>query len=191
MNTSKGRTMLPIILIYGLIGGVIVGAPMVWGMLTFDPSSGSMPENGAIIGYATMLVALTGVFLGVKHYRDKVLGGVIKFLPALGMGLAISAVASLGWVVAWEISLAVTKFDFAAVYYDAMIEQARAAGKPAEEIAKLTQEGQDFAAMYSNPLIRMAITFVEMFPLGVVISLISAALLRNSRFLPARSLTAA
>jgi hypothetical protein len=53
MNTSKGRTMLPIILIYGLIGGVIVGAPMVWGMLTFDPSNGSMPENGAIIGYAT------------------------------------------------------------------------------------------------------------------------------------------
>lgn len=179
--------MLPIILIYGLIGGVIVGAPMVWGMLTFDPSSGAMPENGAIIGYTTMLVALTGVFLGVKHYRDRVLGGVIKFLPALGMGLAISVVASLGWVIAWEISLAVTKFDFAGIYYEAMIEQARASGATPEKIQQLTKEGQDFAAMYANPAIRMAITFVEMFPIGVVISLISAALLRNSRFLPARA----
>lgn len=179
--------MFPIILIYGLIGGVIVGAPMVWGMLTYDVNNGQMPENGAIIGYATMLVALTGVFLGVKHYRDKVLGGVIKFLPALGMGLAISAVASLGWVIAWEISLAVTKFDFVAVYYDSMIEQARASGATAEKIEQMTKEGQDFAAMYANPIIRMGITFVEMFPIGVVISLISAALLRNSRFLPARA----
>lgn len=180
--------MLRIILLYGLPGAIIVGAPLLWGMLSFDPSNGSMPENGAIIGYATMLVALTGVFLGVKHYRDKVRGGVIKFLPALGMGLAISAVASLGWVIAWEISLAVTKFDFVATYYGAMIEQARASGATPEKIEQLTKEGQDFAAMYANPLIRMAITFVEMFPIGVVISLISAALLRNSRFLPARQL---
>jgi Protein of unknown function (DUF4199) len=179
--------MLRIILLYGLPGALIVGAPMVWGMLTFHPENDAMPENGAIIGYTTMLVALTGVFLGVKHYRDKVLGGVIKFLPALGMGLAISAVASLGWVIAWEISLAVTKFDFAAVYYDAMIEQARASGAAPEKIQQMTKEGQDFAAMYANPLMRMGITFVEMFPIGVVISLISAALLRNSRFLPARA----
>jgi hypothetical protein len=123
----------------------------------------------------------------VKHYRDKVKGGVVKFLPALGVGLAISAVASLGWVVAWEISLAMTKFDFVAVYYNAMIEQAQADGATAEQIAKLKAEQVDFAQMYANPLIRVGITFIEMFPIGVVISLISAALLRNSRFLPARA----
>lgn len=178
--------MLRIILLFGLPGAVIVGVPMLWGMLTTDPK-GPMPENGALIGYATMLVALTGVFLGVKHYRDKEKGGVIRFLPALGVGLAISAVASLGWVIAWEISLAVTDFDFVATYYGAMIEQARAEGAGAEEIAKLQADQVDFAAMYSNPVIRMGITFIEMFPIGVVISLISAALLRNSRFLPARA----
>ena len=146
-----------------------------------------MPENGALIGYATILVALTGVFLGVKHYRDKEKGGVIKFLPALGVGLGISAVASLGWVIAWEISLAVTKFDFVTAYYGAMIEQAQADGATAEKIAQMRTEQEGFASMYSNPVIRMGITFVEMFPIGVVISLISAALLRNSRFLPARA----
>lgn len=179
--------MLRIVLIYGLIGAVIAGGPLLWGMLTFDVNSGQMPENGALVGYATILVALTGVFLGVKHYRDKVKGGVIKFLPALGVGLGISAVASLGWVIAWEISLAVTKFDFVTAYYGAMIEQAQADGATAEKIAQLRTEQEGFASMYSNPVIRMGITFVEMFPIGVVISLISAGLLRNSRFLPARA----
>jgi hypothetical protein len=55
-------------------------------------------------------------------------------------------------------------------------------------IEQITAEGRAFAAMYANPAIRMGITFVEMFPIGIVISLISAALLRNSRFLPARAL---
>jgi hypothetical protein len=179
--------MLKIILLYGLPGAVIVGGPLLWGMLTFDVNSGEMPENGALIGYATILVALTGVFLGVKHYRDREKGGVIKFLPALGVGLGISAVASLGWVIAWEISLAITKFDFVAAYYGAMIEQAQADGATADKIAQMRTEQEGFASMYSNPVIRMGITFVEMFPIGVVISLISAALLRNSRFLPARA----
>lgn len=178
--------MLRIILLYGLPGALIVGAPLAWGMLTLDLNA-PMPENGALVGYASMLVALTGVFLGVKQYRDKVRGGVVKFLPALGVGLGISAVASLGWVIAWEISLAVTKFDFVAAYYGAMVEQAQADGASAERIAEIKAEQAGFADMYANPLIRMAITFVEMFPIGVVISLISAGLLRNSRFLPARA----
>jgi len=176
--------MLRIILLYGIPGAFIVGAPMLYGMLTGQQDA----ANGAIIGYTTMLVALTGVFLGVKHYRDKVLGGVVKFLPALGVGLGISTVASLGWVIAWELSLAITKFDFGAVYSQMMLDQAKADGASAEKLAQVAKDGEAFAAMYANPLIRMGITFLEMFPIGVVISLVSAGLLRNSRFLPARTI---
>lgn len=178
--------MLRIILLYGTIGGVIVGAPMLWGMLTFDVSAGEMPENGAIIGYTTMLLALTGVFLGVKHYRDKELGGVIRFWPALGVGLGIGAVASLGWVIAWEISLMATKFDFAAMYGQMMLEQAQKDGASAEKLAQVAKDSEAFAEMYANPVARIGITFLEMFPIAVVIALVSAGLLRNSRFLPAR-----
>ena len=178
--------MLRIILIYGIIGGLIVGAPMVWGMLTFDLSTREMPENGALIGYTTMLLALTGVFLGVKHYRDRVLGGVVKFWPALGVGLGIGAVASLGWVIAWEISLMATKFDFAAMYGQMMLDQAKADGASAEKLAEVAKDSEAFAEMYANPVIRAGITFLEMFPIAVLIALVSAGLLRNSRFLPAR-----
>lgn len=175
--------MVRIILIYGAIGGLIVGAPMVVSMLTL--SEDAVPENAALYGYLSMLLAFTMVFVGVKRYRDTVLGGVIRFLPALGVGLGISAVASLFWVVGWEITLA-SGFDFGAAYTSSLVAAAETRGAPAAEIERIRSETAEFLVMYSNPLFRLPITFVEMFPIGVLISLVSAALLRNSRFLPAR-----
>jgi Protein of unknown function (DUF4199) len=172
------------IAIYGFIAGLIVGAPMIYFML-----SHSLPSNaeGLLYGYLTMLVALTAVFLGIKRYRDKVLGGAIKFMPALLLGLGISTVASILYAVAWEISLALTGFDFAASYGRSMVEAARAKGVSPAELQKVIADADAFKKSYSNPLYRFPETFLEMFPVGVLISLISAALLRNSRLLPARA----
>ena len=175
--------MLRIIIIYGVIGGLIVAVPMAVSMRT--TVEGAIPENAALYGYVSMLLAFTMVFVGIKHYRDKVLGGVIRFLPALGVGLGISAVASLFWVVGWEITLA-SGFDFGTAYMDSVVAAAQARGAPAAEIERLRAETAEFLSNYANPLFRLPITFIEMFPLGVLISLLSAALLRNSRFLPRR-----
>src|SRR5690349_13939700 len=100
--------MLRIILIYGVIGGVIVAVPLA--VSWYTTPEGQIPENAAVYGYLSMLLAFTMVFVGIKQYRDKVQGGVIRFLPALAVGLGISAVASLFWVVGWELVLA-TGFD--------------------------------------------------------------------------------
>jgi len=176
--------MLRIVLIYGVIGGIIVAVPMIYG--TFTLTEDTVPENAALYGYLSMLLAFTMVFVGIKHYRDKVLGGVIRFLPALGVGLGISAVASLFWVVGWELTLA-SGFDFGNAYTESVVAAAQARGAPAAEIEQIRTETAEFLAMYANPLYRLPITFVEMFPIGALISLLSAAMLRNSRFLPARS----
>ncbi len=45
---------------------------------------------------------------------------------------------------------------------------------------------ETFKAQYANPLFRLPMTFIEIFPVGVLVSLISAAILRNPRVLPAR-----
>ena len=173
--------MLRIILIYGVIGGFIVAVPMLVTMMATPP--GAIPENSALYGYLSMLLAFTMVFVGIKHYRDKVCGGVIRFLPALGVGLGISAVASLFWVVGWEITLA-TGFDFGSAYMDSVVAAAQGRGASAAEIERIRAETAEALALYAYPLSRLALTFIEMFPLGVLISLVSAALLRNSRFLP-------
>ena len=175
--------MLRIVLIYGVIGGIIVAVPML--VSTFTLTEDTVPENAALYGYLSMLLAFTMVFVGIKHYRDKVLGGAIRFLPALGVGLGISAVASLFWVVGWEITLA-SGFDFGGAYMDSVVAAAQARGAPAAEIEQIRAETAEFLATYANPLVRLPMSFVEMFPIGVLISLISAAVLRNSRFLPGR-----
>lgn len=179
--------MLKTIIIHGLIGAVIVGALMVAGSLTWAGSGAPPPENGVVVGYVTQLVALTFVFLGVKHYRDRVRGGVTKFLPALGVGLAISAVASLGWVIGWEIVLQISRMDYGKMMTDMMVAQAEARGGGAEAVAQARTEAEEFARLYANPLFRMPVSFIEMFPVGVLVSLVSAGLLRNSRFLPAQA----
>ncbi|NJO12181.1 MAG: DUF4199 domain-containing protein [Gammaproteobacteria bacterium] len=173
--------MIRLIALYGIVAGLIVAAPMIWMMTVREELPGSV-----LVGYLTMIVALTAVFLGIKHYRDKVLGGVIRFGPALVVGLGISALASTLYVIAWEISIAFSSVDFADTYSKAMIESARAKGASAAELQQVTAEAESFFRMYANPLYRMPITFIEMFPVGVLISLISAALLRNPRVLPAR-----
>jgi hypothetical protein len=76
--------------------------------------------------------------------------------------------------------------DFATSYGNAMVEQARARGAGAAEIARMRAEMDAFRVQYANPLFRLPMTFVEIFPVGVLVSLASAALLRNPRFLPAR-----
>ena len=118
--------------------------------------------------------------------RDQELGGVIRFVPALVVGLGISVVAGVIYVVAWEITLAVTDFAFIDAYSNAAIEAARAKGGSPGEIEAVVARMAEFREQYSNPLFRMPVTFIEIFPVGGLVSLISAALLRNSRFLPAR-----
>ena len=120
--------------------------------------------------------------------RYGIIGGVIRFLPALGVGLAISTVASLFYVIGWEIVVAFGSFDFTGFWAKSMIAGAKARHVSAAELQQVITEAENFTRMYSKPWFRMPMTFVEIFPVGVLISLISAALLRNSRFLPAKPL---
>ena len=175
--------MLKRILTYGLIAGLLVGVPLSIFTLT---AGHNMVEHGMLVGYTIMLVALSTIFVAIKRYRDGELGGVIRFWPAFGLGLGISFVAGLIYVLAWEISCAIAHADFATAYANGIIAQQKAAGASAAQIAKTTAEMAQFKVQYADPLFRLPMTFLEIFPVGVLVSLVSAGLLRNSRFLPAR-----
>src|SRR6185437_8588430 len=175
--------MLRKILFWGVIAGLIVGVPL--SIITLAPSNG-LPTHGMLIGYTLMLVALSTIFVAVKRYRDQDLGGVIRFWPALGLGLGISFVAGIIYVIAWEAAQALSHADFATTYANALIEQQKAAGVSGAKLAQFTAEMEKFKVQYANPLFRLPMTFIEIFPVGVLVSLVAAALLRNPRFLPAR-----
>lgn len=175
--------MLKKILTYGLIAGLLSGGPLFAITVTLR---GSPPPYGVVLGYLTMLVALSFVFIAIKRQRDVQGGGVIRFWPAFGLGLGISAVAAVLYVVAWEAALAVTGVDFAAEYTKMLLAEKRAGGATDAELAELAAQMESFRVQYANPLFRLPMTFAEIFPVGLLVSLVSAALLRNPRFLPAR-----
>ncbi|MGA2953362.1 MAG: DUF4199 domain-containing protein [Caulobacteraceae bacterium] len=176
--------MLRYIVTYGVIAGVVVGVPL--SAMTLTMSGHAMMSYGMLIGYLTMLIALSAVFLAIKRHRDVDLGGVIKFWPALMLGLGVSAVAGVIYVIAWEVSCAVAHADFAGAYARAMIAEQEAKGVSGVALARFKAEMDQFKVQYANPLWRWPETFAEIFPVGVIVSLVSAALLRNSRFMPAR-----
>ncbi len=180
--------MLKTITTYGVIAGVIVGAPMLFMTLAFHDHPPL--AFGMVIGYATMLIALSTVFLAIKRQRDVAGGGVIKFWPALGMGLAISLIASVFYVGTWEVTQALTGNDFAAGYARTLIAEKQASGASPAEVEAVRAQMARFIVQYRDPLYRLPMTFSEIFPVGVLVSLVSAGLLRNRRFLPARPLAA-
>ena len=171
--------MFRIIAVYGLIAGAIVAAAMVASM--------AIGAHSMVVGYLSMLVALSMVFVGIKKYRDDQLGGVIGFWPAAGVGLGISAVASLCYAVGWEVYLYSTDYSFMADYANSVVAAAKADGASSAEIAKMQADMAGFAKSYENPVYRFLITLSEIAPVAILVTLLSAALLRNRRFLPART----
>ena len=176
------------ILKYGLIAGLVVGGIDFVMFTTMDQHDF---ENGMWVGYSIMLVALSMVFIGVKRHRDLELGGVIRFWPAFGMGVAMSVIAGILYSLSWEASQAVTGGDFMAAYSNYMLEQAREKGESAAAIAKMAAEMAEFKLMYAKWWFRLPMTFSEIFPVGVLVSLVSAGLLCRPSFLPARRVAAA
>ena len=170
------------ILGFGAIAGFLVITPMVLGMAFGGPDSAA---GGEVFGYAIMLVALSLVFVAIKRYRDRELGGVIRFSQALGLGIGIAAVAGVAYVAVWEVFLYATDYAFADQYIAGYIEQQRAAGASADELAAIEVEFERFSENYAKPWYRIPLTFSEIFPVGAIVSLISATALRNPRVLPA------
>lgn len=170
-------------LIYGVLGGGIVIAIIVATMAL------GLPDHGHSLwfGYLVMLVGLSMIFVGTKRYRDVECGGVIRFWRAFGLGLGIAVVAGVIYALGWELYLRLTGWDFMADYSASILRHMRESGASAAAIEAKQAEMRRLAEMYANPLFRVPMTFLEIFPVGFLVALLSAALLRNPRLLPARA----
>ena len=171
--------MKRIVLVYGGIAGVIVAVCMTLAM--------ALELHSLVVGYLSMFIALSMVFVGVKRFRDEQRGGVIGFWAALAVGLGISLVASLIYAIGWEAYLYSTDYTFMADYSASIVEAARAEGASPAEIAAMEAEMRGFAEMYRSPVLRFALTVSEIAPVALLVSLASAALLSRPGFMPARA----
>ena len=175
--------MARIVLIFGLISGAIA-AGLMWLLIAVQNSGAVNLDNGMTLGYATMIVALSLVFFGVKSYRDNH-GGRITFWKGLQVGILISLVCALCYAVSWELYYRGSGQEFLQKYTAHYIEGMKKDGASEADVSKAETEMAQFQEMYKNFFVRFGFTLLEILPVGVVVTLISAALLRKRDMLPA------
>ena len=173
------------IIIYGLIAGIVVSVLMLFSVNSISHREGNFDYNRSLlIGYASMLIAFSLVFVGIRNYRDKYNEGVISFGKAFKMGIIMVLIASTIYVVAWLIDCFFFIPDFAEKYSAHMLDDLKASGASQVEIDKQTKEMANFATMYRNPFYNAMMTYVEILPVGLVVTLISSLILKR-KSLPA------
>ncbi len=172
--------MKKIIIIYGLVSGAVVSTVMLIGMNYLSHCEGSVDySTSMLVGYASMLIAFSMVFIGIKSYRDKFNNGVISFGKAFKIGLFIVFIASTMYVAAWLIDYNYFIPDFAEKYSKHMIEELKTSGAPQTEIDQKTKEMAEFSVMYKNPFYNAAMTYMEILPVGLIVTLISSLILKR------------
>lgn len=162
-----------IVLTYGLIGGAVLAAIFA---ATFPFKEQIGFDKGAIVGYTSMVAAFLMVYFGVKAHRDAS-GGAVTFGQALTVGLLISLVITVCYVVTWEIAYRFFMPGFMQEYAAYALEQARAGGATAAELAQQSKEMTDFLTTYEQPLVRAGITAIEPLPVALVFTLVTAGVL--------------
>jgi hypothetical protein len=161
------------ILVFGLISGVFSSLMMIATVpfLNFD--------RGYFIGYTTIVLSFLLVYFGIRSYRDNVGGGEITFAKGFVVGISITLISCLFYVVTWEVIYYHFMHDFWDKYGAYMIGRLKSSGATPAAIQAQTEQIAKYKQMYENPFINGAMTFIEPFPVGLVITLISAAILRR------------
>lgn len=164
------------VIVFGLISGLIISSLLT---ITTICYSSNHFEGSEVLGYAGMLVAFSFIFVGIKNYRDKYNGGVISFGKAFMTGLYITLIGSTMYVLAWLIIFYNFMPDFMEKYSAYMINQAKASGLTQTELNKKVAQMSSMKEMYKSTVFVILMTYLEILPVGLIVSLISAVILKR------------
>ncbi len=165
------------VFVFGALAGLIVSIFMVCSIaLCYGKEQF---EGNVVIGYAAMIIAFSFIFIGIRNYRNKYNGGVISFGKAFRVGLYITLIASTIYVLVWLVDYYVFIPDFMDKYTTHIIKAAEKSGVSQVELNKKVEEMTVYQKMYKNPLFVILLTYVEILPVGLVVTLISALLLKK------------
>lgn len=169
--------MRKIVLTFGLISGLVLSV-LMGGAFLLSKKVGT--GHSLALGYATIVASFLLVYFGVRSYRDERPGGQISFGRAFACGLLITLVATICYVALWE----VVYFRFMPHsmdgYFAAQVRTVQTSGLDPAIIAARVAAIRHSQQMYGNPLVNMAYTFMEPFPVGLIVTLVSAGVLRRT-----------
>ena len=176
--------MRKIVLTFGIISGVLMSVMMILAIQLQDRLGSEHASFSYIIGYTIIVLSFLLVFFGIRSYRNEVGGGQISFAKGFAVGICITLITCVFYVASWEIIYFNFMHDFMDKYAAHIIDKARASGASAAAIQVQIQKMQEMKRLYENPFYNAALTFIEPFPVGLVITLLSAAILRRKHRAP-------
>lgn len=169
--------MKRVVLIFGLLSGVVSSVLMFISMALMKRGVINH-DNGLVIGYTAIVLSFVLVFFGIRAYRENN-GGTITFGRAFAVGILITLISCAFYIASWEIIYFNFMPDFIEKEAAAIGAEMRAKGASEAAVAAKVKEVQSWKALYDNPLMNAAMTFIEPFPVGLIMTLISAAILRR------------
>jgi hypothetical protein len=171
-------SMKKTVVTFGLLSGAVSSLLMLLSVPLLDRIGF---DNGVILGYTGMVMAFLLVFFGVRSYRDNVAGGTLGFGRAFTVGLLITLVSCACYVVTWEIIYFKLWPGFADKYTAYAIDKAKASGASQQKLDETTRQMAEMKKMLDRPLVNAAVTFIEPLPVGLIVTLISAGVLKKKK----------
>src|SRR5437016_8523874 len=179
--------MKKVVIVFGLISGAVSSALMFLTLPLLNNGTINF-KNGEVIGYTAIFLSFLLVFFGIRSYRENA-GGTITCGRAFSVGILITLITCVFYVASWELIYFKLMPDFARGHMDKYaaheIGEMREKGASDAAIAAKKAEMEKLKTMLDNPLLNSAMTFIEQFPVGLIVTLVSAAILRRRRVAPA------
>lgn len=169
------------VLTFGLISGGLSSGMM---LLTVPFLDRIGFEYGEYFGYTAIVASFLPIYFGIRAYRDNVGGGTLTFGRGFLIGLMIALISSLFYIATWQVIYFKLKPDFLAKYSAYATEKMKKEGATQQKIDETARQMQTFKEMYDKPLVNAAITLIEPLPIGLLIALISAGVLRKKPVQP-------
>ncbi|MDB5150707.1 MAG: hypothetical protein JWQ57_4727 [Mucilaginibacter sp.] len=165
------------VLVFGSISGLIIAATGgISGALCYNNPNF---QGNMWVGYGSMLLAFSLIFVAIKNYRDKYNEGIISFGKAFRIGLYIVLITSTVYVLIWLIEFYTFFPDFMTKYVAHILNDAKAHGATDAELKQKAAGMATYVKMYQNPFGVIVLTYMEILPVGLVIALIAALILKR------------
>lgn len=162
---------------YGLFGAFSGATLFLSGILLGHELDYSIQEA---VGYVTIIAALTFIYFGIKHFRDRQNKGQIGFVQGFIIGLCITTLVGLGIAVADYLYTAVFNPNFADEFLTTSTAQLEANYSGNELDQKIEELHSNFEA-YGDSWSMALYMFITVLIIGIAISIISALLLKTSK----------
>ncbi len=167
----KKRTLL-----FAIAAGVFISIFMVILVKYCDTQHA---VTNMLITYTAMIIAFSVIFVAAKKERDSN-GGVITFGKAFRIGLMITLITSTIYVAVWLIYYYVFMPDFMEKYTQHIIQQLKASHLPPQELKAKIDEANQNKVLFSSPFGMILEAYMEILPVGLIVSLIAALILKRS-----------